>query len=159
MSYPQSPPPSYQPPPMQHQVQLQQPVTDKSKRFLNLSGGALMAVIAGVILVCCGGPIAFCFASPFFASIGEATKPKASVTITDCQINSSAKTADVTYTIENTGKSEGDYRVKLTVSDASGSQVGDATSWVFDLAGGAKASKNETVFLDAVGNVCKASVE
>ncbi len=39
-----------------------QPSPDDSKKFLNMSGGLLMLVITGVILVCCIGPFVICLA-------------------------------------------------------------------------------------------------
>lgn len=152
---PVSPPPYY-PPQVVHA-----PAPDKSKKFLNMSGGMLMVVGAVVLVVCCLGPLGFCLFGGALGSIGDATKPKADVTLTGCQIDDASeylRSAKITYTIRNTGKSEGDYLIKFVVTNAAGSQVGDGSAWAFNLAGGASKTATETVYLDAAGGkTCRVS--
>lgn len=134
-------------------MQVQQPVTDKSRRFLNLSGGALLAVVAGVIVLCVVGPFALCIAGGVLGSVGDAAKPKAQVSLSECKIDDSEflRSAQITYTIKNTGKSQASYRVKFVVLNDAGSQVGDGSAWASNVAGGASKTATETVYLDAAG--------
>jgi hypothetical protein len=121
-----------------------------------MSGGALMITGAVVLVVCCLGPIGFCV---FGGVLGNLTKPKADVTLTACRINGpgdATRSAEIGYTIKNTGKSQGNYRIKFVVTDDAGTQVGDGTAYAFDLAAGASKSAIERVYLDADGGTrCK----
>lgn len=157
VSYPPPNQPPYPPPPppqqYQHHVQVQQPVTDKSKRFLNLSTGALIGVITGILLVCCVGPIALCFFSPFLAAVSEAGKTKPDVEITSCRIEKSdvLSTAKVGLRVTNKGKSTESYVVKVEIRDSSGARVGSSSEFVSSLAPGSSATEEATVFLDGSG--------
>lgn len=151
---PQYPPPAPQQP---YHVQLQQPVTDQSKRFLNLSVGALIAIISGLLLVCCVGPIAFCFLSPVLGGMLEATKVKPDVEITSCRMDAerSLPAATVGLRITNKGKSTESYVIKVEVRDAAGSRLGDGSEFVASLAPGSSATEETVVYLSGgVGSTC-----
>lgn len=155
--YPPTSPPPYMgpPPPMQHVHQTTG--TDNSRKFLNLSGGALIAVITGILLVCCVGPIVFCFASPFLAAIGDAAKTDPTVTITSCTVSDTKvlPSAKIRFTVKNNGTSDEGFMVKFEVHDANGSRVGDGTEYVSSVGAGQTATEEATVYLDAPGgNKC-----
>lgn len=152
MTYPQPPhngQPPYGPPQQVHTTT----GTDKSKKFLNLSAGALISVITGVVLVCCVGPIAFCFLSPFFAAIGDAAKTEPTVAITACEPSgsSSLKMAKIRFTVKNNGETSESFLVKFEVRDASGNRVGDGSEYVSSVGAGQTASEETTIFLDSSG--------
>lgn len=147
VSYP--PPQQPVPPPQQYHVQVQQPVTDKSKRFLNLSAGALISIIAGILLVCCVGPIALCVLSPALTSFMDVSKTKPDVELTSCRIEGGTlPTATVGMRVTNKGSSTQSYLVKLEIRDSSGARVGDGTELVSRLAPGDSATEEATIYLD-----------
>jgi len=158
---PYSPYPPQQPPPQHYNVQIQQPKVDGSKRFLNLSMGALIAVITGIILVCCVGPVALCMFGGVLDGFNQATKTQAQVTITSCSIDDKdefLKTAKIAYTVKNPGKGSQDYTIKFQILDAAGSQVGKTTAYAWDLDSESTVSDTETVYLDAAGGTkCRVS--
>lgn len=130
------------------------PGTDSSKRFLNLSMGALVSIIAGILLVCCVGPIVFCFASPFLAGVSDGLKTDPTVTITGCDIDDrgTLETAKISYRVTNNNSTGDDsYMIKFVVKDGSGARVGDGSDWVLSLSGGQSANGDTTVYLDTKG--------
>lgn len=150
MSYQSGQSPQFPPPPQQpYHVQVQQPVTDKSKRFLNLSAGALIAIIAGLLIVCCVGPIALCFVSPALSGFLDATKTKPDVELTSCRIEGgSLPSATVGMRVTNKGKTTESYLIKLEIRDPSGARVGDGTELVPRLAPGDSATEEALIYLD-----------
>lgn len=159
-SYPQQAPPpygqrlpAYGPPPPQYRHEVRQPGTDGSKRFLNLSLGALVAIIAGILLVCCVGPIILCFLTPALSGVTDGLKEDPTVTITSCKITDGdvLPKAEISFTVKNNGSISDNYLIKFAVKDASGSRVGDGSDWVFDLGGGQSANGDTVVYLDTKG--------
>lgn len=145
------PPQVAYPPPQQ--IHLQQPVTDKSKRFLNLSGGALLAVITGILIVCCVGPIVLCFASPFLDGFSKGLQPAPTVLITSCNVADTeyVRSATMHLKVTNNGTTAADYTVHLVVKDANGVQVGSDDKHISTIQPNAAAVSSETIFLDAPG--------
>lgn len=145
----------YPPPPPPRQIHVQQPVTDQSKRFLNLSAGALIAVITGLVLLCCIGPIAFCFFSPVIAEIGDldrGNKAAPELSITSCSIdNSSPGSATVGLRLTNKGKTTESYQVKVEIRDSSGARVGSGSEYVSSLAPGSSATEEAFIVLSGSG--------
>lgn len=137
---------AYPPPPPP-----QSPQSDRSKKFLNMSGGILALVVAGVVLLCCVGPVAVCLLGGVF----NAAKPDPTVRITACDINNDgvSRLAKISYTIANNGKSTESYRVDFAVLDSSGTRVGKGSDFVFDLAGGQTARGSTVVSLDSADGV------
>jgi hypothetical protein len=129
--------------------QAPQPPPDSSKRFLNLSAGALIAVVTGILLVCCVGPIALCFFSPFLAGLSEGTKTKPDAAITACRIESGGSPASATVglRVTNKGASTESYLVKVEIRDGSGARVGNGSELVSSLAPGSSATEETVVFL------------
>ena len=72
--------------PMPVHMQVQQPVTDKSKRFLNLSTSALVLVITTILLVCCIGPVALCFLGGFVSAFDHGSSTPAAVMVAQSQV-------------------------------------------------------------------------
>lgn len=128
------------------------PPIDKSKRFLNLSTGALVAVITAILLLCCVGPVVLCFFGGFVGAIGEATKKAPTATISGCMVHSDPylPTADITYTVKNNNATDEVYWVGFVVTNSSGSQVGKGSD-IVDIGGGQSVVKTATVYLDAPG--------
>jgi hypothetical protein len=126
---------------------------DGSKKFLNLSVGALFAVITGIILVCCVGPIALCFLSPVLSGFSDGVTPDPTVEITSCKISDGdlLPTAEISYKVTNNGTSGEGFIAKFEVKDSGGSRVGDGIDYVSTIAGGSTASESTTVYLDAKG--------
>lgn len=144
MSYP---PPV--PPPAQHHVQIQQPVVDKSRRFLNLSGGALLAITSGLLLVCCVGPVALCMFTPIFGAFLSANKVDPQVEVTSCTFAGSH--AMVGLRVTNPGTSTESWTVKVEVRDVAGDRVGDGSAYMGSIPGGKTASETTIVRLRAEG--------
>lgn len=147
--------PSSPPGPQQvhHQVSMQQPVTDNSKRFLNMSGGVLAAVIALILIVCCIGPIALCFFGGFLGAIGEASTPDATATIVGCKVddtNQFLQTTEVTVRVTNPASTKQFVSVRVELRNAAGSKVGDATAFV-TVSANSSAEETTTLFQDAPG--------
>lgn len=150
---PVSPPPYMGPPPPPVQHVHQTTGTDTTRKFLNLSGGALIAVITGILLVCCVGPIVLCFASPFLGAISDAGKTDPTVAITSCEISDSKilPSAKIRFTVTNNGATSESFLVKFEVHDAAGSRVGDGSEYVTSIGAGQTASEEATIFTDAPG--------
>jgi hypothetical protein len=62
-----TPPPSTPP----HGWQPPTPPPDQGKRFLNMSGGILALVIAGVVALCCVLPLVLCLVSAISGAFDE----------------------------------------------------------------------------------------
>jgi len=128
------------------------PAPDHSKRFLNLSAGALIAVVTGILLVCCIGPIALCLFSPILASITDVAKTKPDVAITSCAVESGGTSlARVGLRVTNKGSSTESYSVKVEVRDSTGARVGNGFAYVSSVAPGGSANDEALVYLDATG--------
>jgi hypothetical protein len=143
--------PGAPPPPqhVQHSISYQAPVTDKSKRFLNMSGGVLMVVITLIILLCCVGPIALCFFGGIFGNTAG-SRPDPTVTITSCDATGGGN-ARIGFTIKNNGSRSESFVVKFEVKNAAGVRVGSGTDYVSSLAAGQTASEETLVLVDGSG--------
>lgn len=140
MTYP-SPPPYGQP---------AAPPADNSRKFLNLSGGALLVTIAGVLLVCCIGPVALCLATPILGAFLPDVTKDPTTTITRCQIGADS-TANVAFTIKNNSSIEESFTVRVEVRDSSGARVGSGYDYVTSVAAGSSANGVADVVLDSPG--------
>lgn len=154
MSYPQPPSdphfygPQSVPPPYAQHVHQTKP-TDKSRRFLNMTGGVLAAVITGVVLLCCVLPLGVCFLGGF----AELLQPLPTAHVTSCKVDDSGffQGAEIGYTINNNESGSASYVIEFVVKDAAGAQVGHATDYVNDLAGKTSANRVAHASLDAKG--------
>ena len=135
--------------PQQMHVQFQQPVTDGSKRFLNMSTSALVIVLTVILLVCCIGPIALCM----LGGVLDGFKSKPTVTVTSCEIDNAGilRSAKVGLRATNTSSTTASYSIKLAVQDSSGARVGDGWEYVSDVAGGETVTETATIILDSPG--------
>lgn len=141
---------SYPPPQPQYQhVVTQAPVTDKSKRFLNLSGGALMAIISGILLVCCIGPVALCVFTPILGAFTTSNKVDPQVEITSCTFLGS--NATVAIRVTNPGTTTESWTVKVEVRDAAGDKIGEGSKYVSSIPAGKTATERTIVQLRAEG--------
>lgn len=125
--------------------------TDSSRRFLNMSAGALLAIASGLLLVCCVGPIAFCFLSGTVGMFGVVSKPEPQVELTSCDIGEN--TAKVGLRVTNPSDSTESFTVVVQVRDASGARVGEGSAYVSSVRGGQSASDTATVVLEVAGGV------
>lgn len=123
---------------MSQQGPAQGPAVDGSRRFLNLSAGALLALIAGGILACCVLPIVLCLFTPILGAFSEIGKKDPTVAITSCVIEpgESMSSAKVGFRITNNDRTDESFMVKFEIRDSSGARVGSGAEWVFELAPG-----------------------
>jgi hypothetical protein len=128
-----------------------QPVPDKSRRFLNLSTGALVGVITAILLACCVGPIAFCFMSPFLAAIGDAATPEPTIQVTSCSVDTGS--ARVGYRLTNNSASSASFVVSVEIRDASGARVGNGSDYVSTISAGGSANEEALVIVTSSGGV------
>lgn len=140
-----------------HQISMQQPVTDKSKRFLNMSGGVLITLIVVLILVCCIGPIVACFGFGGLGMIGAAGTPDATAEVISCKVddtNEFLKSTDVTIKVTNPASTEQFVTVEIELRNAAGTKVGETFAF---LTVSANSSAEETTKLlqdSAGGTTC-----
>ncbi|MFG2110526.1 FxLYD domain-containing protein [Micromonospora chersina] len=111
----------------------------------------LALVIAGVVLLCCVGPLALCA----FGGVLSAAESDPTVTITKCDVKDGGllRNADVEYTIKNNTRSSSSYSIRFDVLDSSGTKVGDGTDYISDVGGGQTARGGTMLILDAPGGV------
>ena len=132
---------------------MQQPATDSSKRFLNMSGGVLITVIILILVVCCIGPIVACFGFGGLGMLTSAASPDPTAEIISCEVddtNQFLQSTEVTLKVTNPGQTQQFVSVEIEVRNASGTKVGDGFAFV-SVSAGSSAEETTTIFQDSAG--------
>lgn len=111
---------------------------DRSRKFFNISGGLLFALISGLILLCCVAPVvtyAFREAMPgLFPTPDPSVSASPSTVVESCKVVDGTVVAKVE--VRNNASQPGSYSVRVEATNGAGTGLGADTQAVRDLPAG-----------------------